>query len=656
MDFSYTRRNEVIEYLQQYYGINFVASIGNVGTLGVKSGLKDVSRYFEIPFDEANSITSTIDSLFDSPDLSFKDIDDLKDSPSEADRQIYNNYCKLEEKYPEIFKYARKFEGISKSVGMHASGVLITPIAINDILPTRTDNGVMVTLYDGVTLEKLNFIKFDILALKTVDIIDETIKLIDPSKNYYNMYDIVKDNDDKTYELIQFKETDGLFQMESDLFKHTIGEMKPNCLNDISALNAICRPGPLSAGLDKQYNDTKNHKCDMTEPLRNTLDIVKDTYGTIIYQEQVMAISVKVCGFNANQSDSIVRKIIGKKIKEKLAMLRRMMIWGKKNIVGPEGWKNNEDSAWYDPNCEYGDEICGALANGYSYEEMEQFYTLLIGFASYCFNKSHAMCYGYIGYITAYLKAHYPAQFMTALLSGSQTDATKIERYISVARDMEIEIKSPDINKSKATFSLDDKTIYYGLGAIKSVGNAAIPNIIENAPFKDFNDFYDRTNHTLVKKNVITNLVLAGCFDFENENRYEILKKFIEIKQLDEEDKLNDIVSTSYNKAKCIEHEKDLLGISITHISDWEATKVDNNTTIQCKISKLTEKNDKNGKLMCFIDVITEGNTVRCLIFSSKYRTLRSVVDLSTKSQEFIFKGKKTDKNTLIVDNIERIA
>lgn len=497
--------------------------------------------------------------------------------------------------------------------------------------------------------------KFDVLGLKTLDVIANSLKMIDPSYSYYDIYKVVKDNDEDTFSLIRKKESDGLFQLESDLFKHTIGEMQPNNLNDIAALNAICRPGPLSAGLDKQYNDTKNGKQDLIEPLRNTLDIVKDTYGAIIYQEQLMAISVKSFGFNVNQSDSITRKITAKKDKKKLPMLRRMMIWGKKNIEGPEGWKENENSCWYDPNADYGDEICGGLSNGYTQNEIEEFFKMILGFADYCFNKSHAMCYGYIGYITAYLKTHYPTQFMASLLS-MQTESAKIDNYISVSRSLGIEVKVPDINKSKADFTIGDNCIYYGFGAIKGVGAAAIPNIIENQPYSSFEDFYNKTNHTIVKKNIITNLILTGCFKELCSNPHVVLKEFVDIKKLKEDDSLYVILKEAYNKNKCIEYEKDLLGSSITYVSVWDSTADLSDVEIEGVINKYSEKTDKNGKLMGFLDIESEGSSIRAIIFASKYKTLRSVIDFSNNTTEFVFQGNKKDKSTIIIENIDRIT
>ena len=330
-----------------------------------------------------------------------------------------------------------------------------------------------------------------------------------------------------------------------------------------------------------------------------------------------------------------------------------MMIFGKKNIEGPDGWKDDENSCWYDPNKEYGDEVCGAIAKGYTQEEMEAFYNMLMGFADYCFNKSHAMCYGYLGYITAYLKTHYPLQFMASLLS-MQTEQAKIDNYISVSRSLGIEVKAPDINKSKADFSIADNSIYYGFGAIKGVGAAAIPNIIENQPYISFEDFYNRTNHTLVKKNIITNLILTGCFKEFCSNPHVVLSDFVTIKKLKDDDPLYKISREAYNKNVCMGYEKELLGTSITYVSVWNQTADNTDIEIEGSIIRLAERPDKNGKMMAFLDLITEGNNIRALVFSSKYRSLRPIIDLSNGETKFIFRGKKKDKNTIIIEDILR--
>lgn len=482
------------------------------------------------------------------------------------------------------------------------------------------------------------------------------MNLINPEYNYYDVYKVVNRIDDEdTYKLICDKKTDGLFQLESDLFKSTIKEMQPNNINDIGALNAICRPGPLQAHLDEQYNKTKNNDMDLKEPLPGTLDIVKDTYGAIIYQEEVMAISVKVCGFNANQSDSIVRKIIGKKKKDKLAMLRRMMIYGKINQEGPDGWHDNDSLPWYDPNRQYGDEIDGALKHGYTYKQMDDFFNLLMGFAEYCFNKSHAMCYAYIGYVTGFLKAHYPLQFMTALLS-MQKDQDKIEHYIEVARDLHIDVMPPDINISGRMFTIQDNNIYFGIGSIKGVGEAAIPEIIEHKPYTSFSDFYNRTNHTLVKKNVLDNLICSGCFDSMEPDRHKLLNELVSIKNLDNNDSIAIKASETYDRLKCIKYEKELLGMSITHRSEWSMVEVGEQITLYGSINNLTERADKRGKLMAFIDFVSSDDSeISCVIFASNYDKCRRALNPCNTNDVFAFTGIKNEKGSFQVSSVAKV-
>mgnify|MGYP002520819881 FL=1 len=332
-------------------------------------------------------------------------------------------------------------------------------------------------------------------------------------------------------------------------------------------------------------------------------------------------------------------------------MLRRMMIYGKINQEGPEGWHDDNSMPWYDPKRQYGDEIDGALKRGYTYEQMDNFFNLLMGFAEYCFNKSHAMCYAYLGYITAFLKTHYPIQFMTALLS-MQDDQDKIYRYVNIARDMDIEVKAPDINISNRLFTIKDDTIYFGIGAIKGVGNAAIPEILNHKPYSSFIDFYNKTDHRLVKKNVLSNLILAGCFDFEQKDRHKLIRKLSEIKALPDTDPLTIMSMRPYTRMNCMQYETEYLGLNLTYRSTFENTAIGDTATLYGSIDKLTERPDKKGKMMAFLDFNSENSVIRCLIFSSTYLKYRSTVSLYNTNNIYSISGKKSDQNTFIVNSI----
>lgn len=313
IDFDYNNRDNVIVHLEKYYGKEKVAHIGTYTTMGVKSGLKDVGRVLDMPFDLVNNqICKKIDEInIDKTTPTFKDYDSLKDGNDNEQKQ-WVEFNKLEKQNKELFRLARAFEGIPRNFGVHASGILVTPCDVNDYVPTRLDKntGVTITLYTGPQLEEYNFIKYDILGLKTISIIQDTLKLINEELSIENLYDCVDITDSQLYEYISDKNTDAMFQIESNLMKKIIDEIKPTEFNDIVAINAIARPGPISVGMDKEYANVKNGIENIKFPLKGIDNILKETYGTILYQEQLMAISKQVSGFNDGQADSITRKII----------------------------------------------------------------------------------------------------------------------------------------------------------------------------------------------------------------------------------------------------------------------------------------------------------------------------------------------------------
>ena len=313
IDFDYNNRDNVIVHLEEYYGKEKVAHIGTYTTMGIKSGLKDVGRVLDMPFDLVNNqICKKIDEInIDKTTPTFKDYDSLKDGNDNEQKQ-WIEFNKLEKQNKELFRLARAFEGIPRNFGVHASGILVTPCDVNDYVPTRLDKntGVTITLYTGPQLEEYNFIKYDILGLKTISIIQDTLKFINEKLSIENLYDCVDITDSQLYEYISDKNTDAMFQIESNLMKKIIDEIKPTEFNDIVAINAIARPGPISVGMDKEYANVKNGIENIKFPLKGIDNILKETYGTILYQEQLMAISKQVSGFNDGQADSITRKII----------------------------------------------------------------------------------------------------------------------------------------------------------------------------------------------------------------------------------------------------------------------------------------------------------------------------------------------------------
>ena len=258
--------------------------------MGVKSGLKDVGRVLRIPFDTMNQITKKLDEILDKPQAKFKDFDELKDGDSN-DKAKWEEFKKLEEENKEIFRLARRYEGTPRNQGIHASGILVTPMPVNDMFPTRkATDGTTVTLFSGTQLEALGAIKLDVLGLKTLTVIKKCLQHINDELTFEDLYKSLDLNDPQMFEMIRKKETDGLFQIESNLFKGLIEDIQPTEFNDIVVMNSIGRPGPLSAGFDKDYADRKHGRKEIKEPLPNTMDIVQNSLGVIVYQEQIMLI------------------------------------------------------------------------------------------------------------------------------------------------------------------------------------------------------------------------------------------------------------------------------------------------------------------------------------------------------------------------------
>lgn len=390
-DYGFKHRDKVIKHLKEKYGSDCVSHIGTVTKLGIKSGFRDFARALDIDIDIVNDVCKQLDIVTEKePDFKYKNIDELAKSTNDNDKKRYELYCKLEAKYPDLFRLTRKYEGIPRNTSVHASGILITPTPVNDIFPTKTVEGTLISLFDGVELDKFNALKLDVLGLKTLDIINDTVISIDENKNIYDIYNNIPIENADYFELIKNQQTEAMFQIESPMMKGIIKNMHPEKIDDIIALNSIGRPGPLSAGMDTAYNNRKNGLEEWIEPLPNTLDIVKDTFGTIIYQEQVMLIAQRVANFNGNQSDSYLRKALGKKKADVLDLCRRWFIWGKVNENQPEGYdEENTNQVFYDPEGKYGDPILGGINNNNLYTEqmLIDFFEQLKGYAKYLSTK-----------------------------------------------------------------------------------------------------------------------------------------------------------------------------------------------------------------------------------------------------------------------------
>lgn len=649
-DFCWAGRDSVIEHLEDYYGKEKVAHIGTYTQMGVKSGLKDVGRVLDVDFGAMNLISKKLDEILDKPQPKFKDFDDLENSDNAADRQHWKEFNDLEKQNPELFRLARAFEGIPRNFGVHASGILVVPMPVSDLFPTRkAKDGTTVTLYTGPQLEDLSAIKFDILGLKTLTVIKQTLNFINPAITFDDLYNATDENDPEMFNMICDKQTDGLFQIESDMFKGMISEIKPDSLNDVIAITSLGRPGPLKAGMPADYAKRKNGIEEVTYPVHGIEDILKDTYGVIAYQEQLMAISRRIAGFDAGQADSLTRKVTAKKKKDMMEMLRRCHFYGKVNTEGPEGWENDDKAPWYDPKGKYGGSIKGAVNNGYTITELNHYWEYILGFCDYCFNKSHAACYSYITILTAFLKKYYPTQFLAALLSMEDTDEGK-GKYISVAERSGIKVSVPDINKSGLSFTPNGNTILYGLGSIKGVGDKALPQIIANQPYQSLEDAIARVEKKAFNKIVGVSLIKSGAFDFLSNNRYELINHFKDLRK----DKDDELDVNLYDEDACMTMEAEVLGTPITYKPWWNTVEPNQKLTVAAELIKVDERPDKNGNMMGFITLKISGCQVKALAFASKYCKMADMFDMA-RHKEIMIEGKKDDKGTFLINKAYKI-
>lgn len=659
MDYGYYGRDKLIKHLEEVHGHSAVCHIGTVTALGVKSGIKDFGRVLGIPYSEVDAITKRIDEITEkSPNWKFKDFDELleevkacreenNEGGATKAQHKYDQYKQLEDNYPELFRLARKFEGTPRNFGVHASGILVMPCAITDYFPTRTVDGMRVALFTGPELESLGAIKLDILGLKTLDVLDNTMKSINPEWNVQTLYDMITKylTNEEMFRLVQNKEVEGLFQIESNLFKRLVQDIMPTDENDICALLSIGRPGPLSAGMHTQYAQRKNGFEVAVPQLRGTDEITKNTYHTIIYQEQCMLIAKKVAGFDDSQADSLCRKPLAKKKRALMEIFRKCFIYGKVNKAPDnEAELDNPNAPFYDVKKKYGPEIKGGLANGYTLEELEDFYEKLKGYASYLFNKSHSATYSIITLCTMFLKTFYRAKFFASLLT-MQNDEEKVNLYSNIAKGYDIQIKTPDINNGEKGFVEKDNDILFGLGLIKGVGNS-LEEVLSYRPFTGIEDAINKIPKKAFNKRVGLALIKAGAFDFEDTNRYNLINKFYDLRK-DKDDRFNESI---YDKYACMNLEKEVLGTSITYSNWWDELKEKDSVVRKLTLKSISTREDKRGQQMAFVNLVDDrGLTISGMIFSSQYRKLNGVLNDQTVDTSFSITGEKTEDGRMII-------
>lgn len=485
IDFCFERRGEVIEYVVQKYGSDHVAQIITFGTMAARAAIRDTGRAMGVPLALVDKVAKLVPM-----ELGIT---------LERALEVTPELAELAEKEPtvkELLNVARALEGVPRHAGTHAAGVVISPAPLDEFLPLqRTSEGLVSTQFDKDTVEEIGLLKMDLLGLRTLTVVNKAVELVKQSRGLELNLSALPLDDQKTYQLLSAGDTIGVFQLESSGLRAILRELKPDSFEDIIALVALYRPGPLGSGMIEDFIK-RRHGTVEVKYLHSKLEpVLKTTYGVIVYQEQVMRIASELAGFSLGEAD-LLRRAMGKKKPEIIAGLRRQF-------------------------------VDGAANQGISAETAGKVFDLMEYFAGYGFNKSHSAAYAFLSYQTAYLKAHYPVEFMAALLTSVIESKDRVPFYIEECRQMKIKILPPDVNESMVDFLVSGKQIRFGLAAIKQVGYHAIEAIIaerKNGPYQSLQDFCERVDLSHVNKRVIENLIKAGAFASVPGSRVQLLE------------------------------------------------------------------------------------------------------------------------------------
>ncbi len=488
VDFCQERRGEVIEYVERKYGKDNLCQIITFGKLQARAAVKDVARVLGLSFADSDGITKLIPE-----ELGISLPQAIEKEPRLREKM------EQEPRTGKVMDYALKLEGLYRNAGIHAAGVIITEEPVVTYCPLYVGkDGDVVTQYDKDSAEKIGLVKFDFLGLKTLTVIDYAVKLIrssakpgSPEQTF--SIDRIRYDDEKAFALVASGDTDGVFQVEGSGMKELCVSMVPKHIDDLTAIAALYRPGPLGSGMVDTYVECKHGRQPVVYEVPQLESILKETYGVMLYQEQVMQVARELAGYSLGQAD-LLRRAMGKKKPEEMAAQRELF-------------------------------VKGAVGKGLDAVKAETIFDLMAKFAEYGFNKSHSAAYGVVTYQTAYLKAHYPEEFMAALMTTEMSNTDKITKYIADAKAHEIPILAPDVNHSQRRFSVEwvndpergrIKGIRFGMEAIKGVGGAAVDAIIEArqaSPFRNVLDFCTRVSTRKVNKKVLESLTIAGAFE-----------------------------------------------------------------------------------------------------------------------------------------------
>ena len=632
IDFCYERREEVIDYVKRKYGEDHVAQIITFGTMGAKIAIRDVARVLNVSYNKADQIAKeipfelgmTIDKAMDSnPTLV-----ELYESDAEA---------------REVIDISKRLEGTLRHASTHAAGVVIARNPVDEYVPLYKHQDSITTQFTMTTLEELGLLKMDFLGLRTLTVIRDALDLIELNrdiKGYTEHIDFSKMeyDDDEVFETLSQGNTLGVFQLESSGMRNFMKQLKPNSFEDIVAGISLFRPGPMDS--IPTYIENKNNPEKVTYINDKLRPILEVTYGCLVYQEQVMQVVRDLAGYSYGRSD-LVRRAMSKKKMDVMEEERQYFIHGKFDDEGNI-------------------EIPGCIRNGISEEDANKIFDDMIDFARYAFNKSHAAAYGVLAYETAYLKVHYPVEFMAALMTSIMGNSDKVVEYIRECNAIGIPVNPPDINKSFSKFSVEGDSIRFGLAAVKNVGVNIIENIVkereENGEFKDFVDFAKRLDTKDTNKRVVESLIKCGAFDPISENRatlmagYESVLESISMDrkknvqgqislfdafsaQVDEAPEMqlstNLPVVREFSEKERLNMEKEVLGMYLSgHPLSEYKSELDRKTSINMKKINELKEDEKTYMKLRDREVIMGGMVIAKRIMTTKRNEIMAFITL----------------------------
>ncbi len=638
IDFCMNRRDEVIHYVREKYGHDHVAQIITFGKMQAKAAIRDVGRVYGFSYGEVDRIAKLVPNV-----LNISLHDAMAQEPKL--KELYDT----DEKIKQLLNTALALEGLYRHASIHAAGIVISNRPLVEYMPLfKGKDDEVVTSFDMKMVEKMGLIKFDFLGLKTLTLIDTVVKKIRQTQNPKFSLEKIDFSDKKVYELFSTSDTIGIFQFESSGMRDLLIRLKPARFEDIIAANALFRPGPMNM-LD-DFIDRRHGRVEVYHPLPQLKDILQDSYGIILYQEQVMKIANVLASYTLGEAD-ILRKAMGKKNPKEMAQQKERFLQGAK--------KNNVAS-----------------------EKAEQIFDLMAKFAEYGFNKSHATAYAYVAYQTAYLKVYYRVLFMAEMLTMEMEDTDKLVRYIQDAKDSDIEILPPNIQESQYEFSVTGSKIRFGLGAVKNVGKVAIDSIVEarkkSGHFQSFAHFFEVVDLRKVNRKVVESLIKAGAFDSLNLHRAQLMESLdqhIEAAQTVQSDRevgqvnmfethqFSSLVKTvtlpevpEWTEKRKLYFEKESVGLYIsghplqnyvdslqrfaTHTTETLAQAIHKSEVrVGGTVSNIRETLTRKGDKMAFVTIEDLSGSVDVIVFS----------DLYSKTQELL----KSDEPLLVTGTAE---